>query len=126
MSNLFLFFLLLCTCAGIIAELITIAVPEKIISITEKKPDELLQKRFYKFILTLSSFYMLVVLLLLFSGIKRFQVYALILFIISVSGWLFRAKLKKHDYLIVAESTICLILLIDIVRSVVDNFFNMV
>jgi hypothetical protein len=120
-STFFLFLLLFCSCAGIIAELITIAVPEKIISITEKNPEELLQKRFYKIIFTLSSFYMVVVLLLLFSGIQRFQIYALIIFIISFSGWLFRAKLKKHDYLVVAESTICLILLIDIVRSVVGD-----
>jgi hypothetical protein len=125
-SNLFLFVLLFCTCAGIIAELITIAVPGKIISITEKNPEELLQKSFYKLIFLLSTFYMAVVLLLLFSGIRRFQVYGLVIFVISLSGWLFRAKLKKHDYLIVVESTICLILLLDIARSVINNFLSMV
>lgn len=121
MSTVFLFILLVCAIAGVLSELITIAVPEKIITIPEQKPEELLKRKFYRIIFILSGLYMLVVVLLIFSGINRFQLYALIIFIMSVFGWIFKETLKKNEYVIVGESTICLILLLDVIRSIITN-----
>lgn len=121
MSDLFMISLLLCACAGIISEIITITVPEKIVDITQQDPEELIQKKFYKFIFALSALYMLVVILLIFSGNNRFRLYAVVILCISIFGWLFRAKLKKHIYIIVAESTVCIIMLIDIVRTIISE-----
>lgn len=121
MSELYMGIILVCACAGIISELITIAVPEKIISIVEKEPEELLKKRFYRMLFTLSGLYLLVVLLLFLSGNDRFQIYGLVILILSTIGWLFRKKLRQHMYLLVAESTVSLIVLIDVVRRIVQE-----
>lgn len=109
--------LLFGSCAGALSEIITIAVPEKIIAITQKEPEDLLNTKFYRFVFTLSGVYFITIILLFFSGINRFQVYALILLIISVTGWNLRRIKRGYMYLLLAESTICLILLLDIVRS---------
>ena len=121
MSALFMLLLLICACAGIISEIITIIVPEKIVDITQQDPEELIQKKFYKIVFALSGLYMLVVILLIFSGNNRFRLYAGVIFSISLIGWLFRSKLKKHIYILIAESTVCLILLIDVVRAIIGE-----
>jgi len=91
------------------------------LEITEKNPEELINSKFYRFILTLSGLYILVIILLLFSGNDRFRIYAVVIMCISFSGWVFRSKLKKHTYILTAESTISLILLIDIVRIIIGK-----
>lgn len=121
MPDLFLLLILFCAGAGIISEIITISAPERVLEITEKNPEELFKSRFYRFLLTLSGLYILVIILLLFSGNDRFRLYAVVIMCISFSGWIFRSKLKKHTYILVAESTISLILLIDIVRTVIGE-----
>ena len=121
MPDLFLLLILFCAGAGIISEIITISAPERVLEITEKNPEELFKSRFYRFLLTLSGLYILVIILLLFSGNDRFRLYAVVIMCISFSGWIFRSKLKKHTYILVAESTISLILLIDIVRTVIGK-----
>ncbi len=120
MSDIFLGLLFICAGAGIISELITIAIPDKIITITEQEPERLLRKKFYRFIFTLSGLYILAIVLLLFSGIERFRNYGLIILGLSTLGWLFRSRLKKYTCLLIAESTVSLILLIDIVRRIVE------
>ena len=124
MSDIYMGMILVCASAGIISELITIAVPEKIISIIEKDPGPLLQKRFYRMLFTLSGLYILVVLLLFLSGNDRFRIYGLIILSLSTIGWLFRKKLKQHTYLLVAESTVSLIVLIDVVRRIVQEMVS--
>jgi hypothetical protein len=113
-----MFILLICACAGIISEIITITVPEKIIDIVQKDPEELLQQRFYKFLLFLSGLYIGFVILLFLSGIDRFRYYGIIILVLSLSGWLLRAKLEKYTFLIIVNSTVCLILLLDVVRGI--------
>lgn len=121
MPDLFLLLILFCAGAGIISEIITISAPERVLEITEKNPEELFNSRFYRFLLTLSGLYILVIILLLFSGNDRFRLYAVVIMCISFSGWIFRSKLKKHTCIIIAESTVSLIMLIDIVRTVVGE-----
>lgn len=122
MSDFLLITILICACAGVISELITIALPEKIVKITEKEPDKLLKEKFYRLILILSFPYMLAIILLLFSGNERFRIYAVIILTISLFGWIFKTKLKHHLYIIMIESGICLILLIDVVRNIMREF----
>ena len=119
MPDLFISLILFCAGAGIISEIITISAPEKVLGIIEKDPEELFDSKFYRFIFTLSGLYILEIILLLFSGNERFRLYAVVIMCISFSSWIFRSKLKKHPYILVAESTVSLILLIDIVRTLV-------
>lgn len=121
MPDLFLLLILFCAGAGIISEIITISAPGRVLEITEKNPEEMFESKFYRFLFTLSGLYILVIILLLFSGNDRFRLYAVVIMCISFSGWIFRSKLKKHTYILVAESTISLILLIDIVRTVIGE-----
>lgn len=124
MSDIYLGLLLVCACAGIMSELITIAIPYKILGITEQEPEELLKKRLYKVLFALSGLYILSVFLLLFSGHERFCIYAFVILVLSMGGWVFRKTLKNHTYIIVVESTISLILLIDVVRTVVKEIIQ--
>ena len=121
MPDVFISLLLFCAGAGIISEIITISAPERVLEITEKDPEELFNSKFFRFLFTLSVLYILVILLLLFSGNDRFRLYAVVIMCISFSSWIFRSKLKKHTYILVAESTVSLILLIDIVRTIVGE-----
>ncbi len=121
MSDIYLGLLLVCVCAGILSELITIAIPYKILGITEQEPEKLLKKRLYKVLFTLSGLYILSIVLLLFSGYERFRIYAFVILVLSLNGWVFRGTLKKHTYIVVIESTINLILLIDVVRTVIKE-----
>ena len=121
MHDLLLVPLLICACAGIISEIITISVPDRVIDITEKNPEELFEKKFYRFLFTLSGLYVLVIILLIFSGSAKFRIYAMVIMCISLFGWVFRSTLKKHTNLIIAESTVSLILLIDIVRTIIGE-----
>ena len=118
MHLVFPLLLLLVSCAGIIAEIVTISAPEKIIGIIDKDPNELTNDRFYRVLIILSAVYMLVIILLFFSGNNRFRIYGTVMVVISLFGWIFRSSLKKHTSIIIAESTIGLILLIDIVRTI--------
>ena len=121
MPDLFLLLILFCAGAGIISEIITISAPERVLEITEKDPEELFNSKFYRFLFTLSGLYILVIILLLFSGNDRFRLYAVVIMCISFSSWIFRSKLKKYTYILVAESTVSLILLVDIVRRIVGE-----
>ena len=90
MPDLLISLLLFCAGAGIISEIITISVPERVLEITEKNPEELFDSKFYRFVFTLSGLYILVIILLLFSGNERFRLYAVVIMCISFSSWIFR------------------------------------
>lgn len=122
MSDFFLYILLFCAFCGILTELITIIIPDTIISLTNNNSEELFKKKFYRFVFLLSGFYMIVVVLLLASGVARFQVYGFILVCMSFFSWLFKSKHKKNTCILVMESTLSLILLIDVARSIIREF----
>lgn len=121
MHVLFPLSLLLCSCAGIIAEIITISAPEKVIGIIDNDPADIARNRFYRALFILSAVYMLLVILLFFSGNYRFRIYGAVIVAISISGWVFRSSFKKHTFIVIAESTISLILLFDIIRTVIGD-----
>lgn len=114
--------LLVCALAGIISELLTIAMPDKILGITDSNPEELLANKFYKALFVLSGFYLVVVVLLFASGIERFQTYAFVMLCMSLLGLIFKTHLKKYPSVFILESTISLIILLDIVRRIVKEF----
>lgn len=121
MPDLVLILLLIGTLAGILSELITIAMPEKILRLTEQQPELLAKQPFYQFLFILSGLYILLVSMLLFSGFGNFRIYGAVILILSVSGWVFRNIFLKYAYLLVVESTISLILLLDIVRTIIGE-----
>jgi hypothetical protein len=111
--------LLLCAIAGVVSEVVTLGWPERVFGMLSQDPDELLRDRFHRFVFVLSAFYLLCVILLIFSGNERFRLYGIILVINAVVGWLFRHLLLRWRPLQVAGSTLCLILLIDVIRRLV-------
>jgi len=117
MHGIFTLLLLICSCAGIVAEILTISSPEKIMGMIDMDPAEITNDRLNRMLFTLSFVYMLVIVLLFFSGNGRFRVYGAVMVAISLLGWMFRSSLRKHTFIMRAESTISLILLVDIVRT---------
>jgi hypothetical protein len=53
------------------------------------------------------------------SGIDRFRLYAVTLMIMSASAWFLRKFLMRNRAVQVAESTLCLIMLVDIARTII-------
>jgi hypothetical protein len=118
MPDWLLFCLFVCASAGIVCEVITIVAPDKIIALLHQDPDVALKSKFYRIVFIFSGFYILGTVFLLFSGVPAFVLYGLIILCLSIAGWLLKARLQDFVYLVVAESTVNLIILIDIVRKV--------
>lgn len=104
--------------AGVISELITIGWPEKIVGLLQREPEELIGDIFYRSLFVLSSFYLLAIVLMFFSEYRYFHAYAIFLLFNSLFIWLFREVVFRVRIIQIAESTLCLILLIDVIRTV--------
>lgn len=113
--------LIFCSAAGIISELISIGWPEKVVGILQRDPHELIGDSFYRFLFVLSSFYLLAIVLMFLSDHRFFHAYAVILLLNSLFIWLFRKLIFRIRVVQIAESTLCLILLIDVIRTVVQS-----
>lgn len=113
--------LIVCVFAGIISEIITISMPDKVLGIAEKNPDEILNGRFYKVIFFFSAFYFLGIILMFFSGVDIFRMYAVWLLLVSFTAWILRKWLIRFRYLQITESTVCLIVLFDVLRTITKN-----
>jgi hypothetical protein len=111
-------FLLFCSGAGVISEIITIAMPNRIVGMLQRDPDEIIHNGFYRFMFLLSSFYLLAIFLMFFSGYGVFKIYGLILLLNSFFIWIARKLVLRYRVMQVAESTLCLILLLDVIRTV--------
>jgi hypothetical protein len=118
MSQLYDVFLVMCATAGVISEIITIAVPEKIVGMLQRDPEEIIERGFYRFVFVLSAFYLLAIFLMFFSAFPAFRLYGVILLANSFIVWIARKWILRFRLLQVAESTICLILLLDVIRKV--------
>ena len=81
-----------------------------------------MESRFYRFVFMLSGLYLGAIVLMLFSGVERFKLYALLLIALSFAAWLLRSLLLRMRVMQVAESTICLILLLDVARSLIRQY----
>ncbi len=118
MSVLYDAFLLFCASAGVVSEIITIAVPEKIVGMLQRDPEEIVQQGFYRFVFVLSAFYLMAIILMFFSAFPVFRIYGVILLVNSLLIWIARKWILQYRFFQVAESTICLILLLDVVRKI--------
>lgn len=122
MPSWLLILLFICACAGIVCEIITLIAPHRIMAIMHDDPEKIMKNRFYLFIFLLSGPYLLIFVLLLVSGVKRFIIYGIFILCLSILGLLFKSRLKDHIYLVVAESTVCLIILLDIIRNILKTW----
>lgn len=122
-SETYLVVLLICTCAGVLAELITITDPAGVLRVAQSTAEDTSLSTFQRVLLALSLFYMVAIVLMVFSGSNRLGIYAGIIVCMSLAGWLLRPFLAKHLFLLVAESTVSLILLLDTARSIVRSLF---
>lgn len=124
MDTLILIALLVCAAGGVIAELFTLAVPEKILGVAERDPQEVVGDRLFRLVFILSGLYLCAIVLMFVSGIEMFRLHATILVIMSLAAWLFRRILLRIRALQVAESTVCLIVLLDTMRSILRVFHS--
>jgi hypothetical protein len=119
MNNFVMWLILVCACAGIASELITIIVPRRIVGMIGQDPAAFVLTRFYLLLFFLSGLYIIAVVLLVMSGIDLFRVYGVTILILSALGLIFKKILQRHIPLLLAESTINLILLLDVARKLV-------
>jgi len=115
--SLFHTILFIGVCASICAEVFALMVPGKIIGLMEKPPEEIARSRFVMLLVALSMIYIVTTGMLLFSGDRVFTLYAAVLFMLSSSLWLLRRWIRHLRVLMTVDSTVCLIILIDVART---------
>lgn len=114
--------LLCCSTASIIAEVIALIMPDKILKIIERSPEEMQENKTMVLMGILSALYILNIIFLITASDKVFKLYGIILVSLSVSVWIIRKWLKHFKPVMIAESTLCLIVLIDVVRTTVARY----
>jgi len=116
--------LLACTAGAIIAEIVSIAVPEKVQEMVDRQSDELIPRGFYRLLFILSALYMAAIILMFIAGEERFRIYAFILICLSVAGWVLRGVMFRYRVLQIAESIVCLVILIDTARTIIRIYLS--
>jgi hypothetical protein len=110
-----------CLAAGVILEVITVTAPARILKAQELDPEELLGNRFYKSVFILSAFYMIGIMLMFIADDRYLRIYATILLCSSIVVWFLKKWLARFQVIIIAESTVCLILLLDTLRKIITG-----
>ncbi len=139
MNQIFSTILLLCTSFAIIAEILGIVMIDKLLELMDfssalsrahrdEDNEELLSSpppipdKLMRVFSVLSIFYLLDIFLLLFSNDRIFTIYGAILLAMSLLLWVLKRNLKKGMKAVaLIESTICLIILIDVARTLVNR-----
>ena len=110
--------LVICSCVAIASEVVAILFINRIIVHMDQAQNDTLKPGPFLIMLgVLSAVYILDVVLLLFSGDPVFRLYGWVLILLSGLVWTFRQFFKRLKAVMIAESTICLVLLIDVVRT---------
>lgn len=118
MHPLYASFLLAFAVTAVVAEIITLAFPEKLLGLLEPENAVSLPRWLLAAMALLSICYLLAIGLMLFSGDKVFRIYAFLLMTLSAAGWALRKRIRHIRALVTVDSTLCLIILIDTIRSV--------
>lgn len=113
--------LLVCTLGAIVAEVLTLLFPDRLLGMLDKDPDSIEMTPFRKLLAFLSAIYVLDIIFLLFSPDRIFTIYALVLLALSFILWLLRAQIRKWRLLMSLESAICLTLLLDVARTLIKR-----
>jgi hypothetical protein len=123
MSILF-YAIAVCTLIAISSELFALIAPSYLISLLETSPEKLPRGKVLMFLSASSVFYVIDLVLLLLSGDSVFRLYAASLFALSILVWILKSRIRHLKYLIVSESTLCLIILIDVLRTVLTHYLR--
>jgi hypothetical protein len=116
--------ILICSAGGIIGEAAAIAFPDKILALLDpERQEEALHSRLTLVLGALSAVYMADVVLLFLSKDTVFILYGYVLVLLSLVVWAARPWFLRWRYLMTLESTLCLIMLIDVVRTIVERSF---
>ncbi len=118
MGTVYRWAILICTLAAIIAELTTLLFPGAVLSLMDHDAEEMVGDWRFRLLGWLSLVYLIDIGLLLFSGDAIFQAYAGILVGLAVVLWLAHRWGRSMRYLLMAESAVCLTLLIDVARTI--------
>ena len=120
MSTPVCYVLLVCAGAGVVAEIIALLMPDRILEYMQPEPAEKMVPGPFLYVLgILSIMYIGAVVAMFASGDPIFRWYALALLAMSTVTWLLRKRFARWRALMVVDSVICLIVLIDVIRTVV-------
>jgi len=122
MSQVFLSLLFAGTLFSLISEIITVLFPDSLVQLVTEKPDTITFTGVHKLLAVLSIVYMINVGLLLFSSDPVFRVYAFVLIFLSMSVWVLKKFVNYFKYIMIAESTLCIVILIDILRTILTMY----
>ena len=107
---------------AIISEVMSILFFRRILSFYDKDPEEVLEDKVLRILSFFSLSYLIAVMMLLFSGVERFQFYGLIISTISLVELFVRKVELGRYYRVMVGTALTLILLIDSVRQISKNF----
>jgi hypothetical protein len=122
MNKYYCILLLVCTAISIVAEIISLIFPDKLLDLIEKKPEEITFTPLLMTLSIMSLFYVVEIGMLLFSGDKIFRLYGLAFVILSGVLILLRKRLPALRYVIMLESAICLVILLDVGRTIIKCY----
>jgi hypothetical protein len=123
MNHWYCILLLVCTGASIIAEVMSILFPDYLIGLVRENPALVRLHAFHYVLGILSLFYMVAIALLVFSSDRIFRIYGFVFIILSVTLTIYVRRRKALHYIVMAESALCLIMLIDVFRAVVTCYW---
>lgn len=107
--------------AGIIAEIVSLTLADKLSAFMKDPKEQTLGPRILKFLGVLSVVYIVGIGILLFSPDQVFRVYGWVLIGLGLLGWLLRSFVGHIKALIVLDGIVCLIVLIDVFRTVMGR-----
>ncbi len=123
MSNWILPSLFSCATIGCIGEILVIIMPNRAIELLDHAQTESAPiPTSTMFLGVLSIFSVATTILLFLSGDPVFRIYGITLLALPLVVWLLKQKIKSIKYLIVGESTLCLIMLLDTIRTIAQKF----
>jgi hypothetical protein len=113
--------LLVCTGAAIVAETMALVCADRVLALVTAKPDEIRPGMFHRVLALLSVFYVGELGLLLFMGDPVFRIYAFALVTMGSALWLARKYVVRWRVVVMLESTVCLVLLVDVAYTVLKT-----
>jgi len=109
---------LVCTGAAIVAETMALVFADRVLAMLAGGPDDVRFTAFLRVLAVLSVFYMLDLVLLLAAGEPVFRVYAFVLVAMGGLLWAMRKYVARWRVVVMLESTVCLVLLVDVAYTV--------
>ncbi len=118
MSTPYAIAVLVCTVPAIVAELVALVFPRAMLGLLQQDPARVVNLPLTRVLAILSLFYMVNLGLLVFSDNQVFRISVVLLLSMSLLLWGTRKLIVRFPALVRLESTVCLVLLVNVLLSV--------